>query len=1024
MSKKIKLFYASSEITSRSFVIMVNPTITCEELLQIISNKQKKTHISIFFGEKQLKSNDNIKDYWEKDPNSLFYATTTNNPPNSELMQQMMEFRKPAIKPPEPKPDQPKLPQDIKRLDPLDKSIHICIDHDPNPTLCYPIYFVEPKPSEGKFLFFFTGSTKDHLLKGIQIDLDISMNFLNCHKKLKEELIKNNVFIKNMELLVYLPGGIPFVSGHLSDIYSAKFDDNFSSQKVIYGVLTGQISDSILNEKCYELCNASDEKHRSFVSPLCVSSERGLSDICCLLSYFNRSGFYSDVLLSIFAYIIHFPPLITCLKRIIDNNQVLVRDVVTVCSSLFTYIRCHLSSSKIENDKVFEHLFNFCALFLNFIKLDGILPISLIDMNSSNKNTKFLSDLNLGPSVYLWMPDFNENFTFKDIYLDYFYCIEKDKDQIAYYKPIKPLSIRVFPECAVVEGKEQEFFYLGPSLSKSHKDQNMVDIIDPLKCITRTVNIDEFAKEQMNESDIACIDSHVVKQIVMINLEESRLMRNDFDDNLITPNSDKEDCLTIATQYITSFVNRLYGYHIPCIQGLVLFNDKVKLQCPLTPNLTDFEDKLSKNFQPQSTSKLFDSIVFSCDEIMKIISNERNKIRYKDASLRILVISRGNDDNSTAKIEEVVQKLIKCKIIVDCIIFNKDDDCRLLCALCHATGGIAYRPENAKEGLSFIEQTVFLQYSERKSQYMPIIPGDRSTIPSRLKLDQITEDFMNKAKEYSDFDSTIRSLVLEKATNEYVRFRTPLSVCANNQEINVNSRLRRLLKEIDLAARINDPNSDIYDPDIKIFCYINRIDFWRVLLKGPDGTPYENKWWYLFVEFSDLYPRQPPSFRFITVPYHLNVSSDGKICIDSLEKGYLSSKHVIDIIHEIKNLFLCQSFETPIHVECYDLFINNRCEFEKLARKSAQLNAKDDFHEYVKNMIGDLPSDFTLPKEDHAPQFLISQISGKVIKKANLIMASSGVYYDKDELKRLVESKKNPVCVITGKILTEKFEDI
>lgn len=86
--------------------------------------------------------------------------------------------------------------------------------------------------------------------------------------------------------------------------------------------------------------------------------------------------------------------------------------------------------------------------------------------------------------------------------------------------------------------------------------------------------------------------------------------------------------------------------------------------------------------------------------------------------MRILVISRGIDDNSTAKIDEVVRKLIKCKIIVDCIIFNKDDDCRLLCALCHATGGIAYRPENAKEGLSFIEQTVFLQYSERKPTLM------------------------------------------------------------------------------------------------------------------------------------------------------------------------------------------------------------------------------------------------------------------------------------------------------------------
>ena len=178
------------------------------------------------------------------------------------------------------------------------------------------------------------------------------------------------------------------------------------------------------------------------------------------------------------------------------------------------------------------------------------------------------------------------------------------------------------------------------------------------------------------------------------------------------------------------------------------------------------------------------------------------------------------------------------------------------------------------------------------------------------------------------------------------------------------------------------------------------------------------------VHFSELYPRQPPSFRLITVPYHLNVSSDGKICIDSLEKGYMSSKHVIDIIHEIKNLFYFQTFETPIHVECYDLFKNDYDKFEELVRKSAQLNAKNVFNDYVNNIVDEIPSDFTLPEEKYVPQHLVSQISGKVIKKDNLFMASTGIYYDKDELKRLVESNKNPVCVITGKILTEKLEDI
>ena len=55
MSKIIKLFYVSSEIPSKPFAMMINPTITCEELLQIISNKQKKTHISIFLGKNNLK---------------------------------------------------------------------------------------------------------------------------------------------------------------------------------------------------------------------------------------------------------------------------------------------------------------------------------------------------------------------------------------------------------------------------------------------------------------------------------------------------------------------------------------------------------------------------------------------------------------------------------------------------------------------------------------------------------------------------------------------------------------------------------------------------------------------------------------------------------------------------------------------------------------------------------------------------------------------------------------------------------
>lgn len=81
----------------------------------------------------------------------------------------------------------------------------------------------------------------------------------------------------------------------------------------------------------------------------------------------------------------------------------------------------------------------------------------------------------------------------------------------------------------------------------------------------------------------------------------------------------------------------------------------------------------------------------------------------------------------------------------------------------------------------------------------------------------------------SDFDSTIRSQILLLATNEHIRFATPISVCSKNQEINLNRRKRRTIKEIVLTARINDPNSDIYDLDAKIYIFGADFDFWSLI---------------------------------------------------------------------------------------------------------------------------------------------------------------------------------------------------
>ena len=52
-----------------------------------------------------------------------------------------------------------------------------------------------------------------------------------------------------------------------------------------------------------------------------------------------------------------------------------------------------------------------------------------------------------------------------------------------------------------------------------------------------------------------------------------------------------------------------------------------------------------------------------------------------------------------------------------------------------------------------------------------------------------------------------------------------------------------------------------------------------------------------------------------------------------------------------------------------------------------------------------------------------SQISGKSMDPKNKVISSTGVPYDKHELLQLITTSKNPICVITGRPLTDNPND-
>lgn len=61
---------------------------------------------------------------------------------------------------------------------------------------------------------------------------------------------------------------------------------------------------------------------------------------------------------------------------------------------------------------------------------------------------------------------------------------------------------------------------------------------------------------------------------------------------------------------------------------------------------------------------------------------------------------------------------------------------KMLCAVCHSTGGLSFNISSIEEGISLFNKQSFLNVTIRKISCFPLHKGVRSTIFSRIKMNQ------------------------------------------------------------------------------------------------------------------------------------------------------------------------------------------------------------------------------------------------------------------------------------------------
>ena len=127
-------------------------------------------------------------------------------------------------------------------------------------------------------------------------------------------------------------------------------------------------------------------------------------------------------------------------------------------------------------------------------------------------------------------------------------------------------------------------------------------------------------------------------------------------------------------------------------------------------------------------------------------------------------------------------------------------------------------------------------YAEREILNEPLLSNDRTTIPYRIKPNQITKQFMNQIIEKEKFDTIIPNKKIKQAVLNAPLITPQNYNNKNKDKQNFNSRFRRIMIELqEVNKRFDSDNID----HIKVYLYKSNIDIWKVFIYGYEGSLYE-----------------------------------------------------------------------------------------------------------------------------------------------------------------------------------------
>ncbi|CAD8137345.1 unnamed protein product [Paramecium octaurelia] len=499
------------------------------------------------------------------------------------------------------------------------------------------------------------------------------------------------------------------------------------------------------------------------------------------------------------------------------------------------------------------------------------------------------------------------------------------------------VELKQHPTAPVLTKNSQKHLVIYTSMNKDVAKP--VNLFDPISGIEQPENPDQIAYNQVlpnakinagkvDDDDDDDSSIQLVTQIT-VEPEEAIIVLIDISGSMDEEFYNSEDLtrLGVVKAFFNAFADRTMAYNLKNVISLAYFDDRYILKCGYTELFMQFKDLVNKA-KPQGMTALYVALKNAIDSLLQF------KKKYPNCILRIIALTDGEDNKGRYSPEFIAQTIVQNQIILDSFVVY--DKCDGLKQITKAAGGQCFCPKTIQEGLKLFEYETILSAKIRRSSES-LTPAKVTAIfqqdPKTIQFDVQPRDF---------------ELPLELKKQSINPKQLVSKISSDSQQLNLiapHNYLKRVMKELMIYEQ--KPH-----PFVKVFPCSHDVSFWKIIMVGPEQTPYSNGIYILYMKFPQEFPLQPPDLRFLTSIYHCNINSQGRICHSILGRNYTPDTKVIQIFEAVYGLLMTPEPDDPLDTTIASEYMQDLKLYQQKATNHTLKFAKRPMDEVLKEILG------------------------------------------------------------------------